>query len=455
MKNNLASSHVRLPRRERHRLGLVPILALSGATALFIMAAALPLWLPTALRIIPDRYIVAYAPDAIQRIVFVSDPSAQLPTAGAPAEEANQLLEQLESAPSLVPTQQPTLTPTSDGESSQAIFAPTANPTPNEATYDGPSTFYLSGFTYEAQGWNNCGPATITMMMSYWGVESTQNEAAEYLKPNTEDKNVSPNEIAAYINSLGFEAIARVNGNLNLLKDLIVAGFPVMIEQGYDPPIHTGGWMGHYLLLTGFSDDTQTFLSQDSYLAEGGPDTPYPYEHIEQFWHHFNRTYIVPYRPDQADLVASIIGADIDTATNYSNAVQTTQENLAVNPNDAFTWFNLGSSLVGLGRYQEAATAYDRARDLGLPPRMLWYQFGPYEAYYQVGRYTDVIELADDTVSGNVYANEYSEEAYYYEGLARAALGETGNARYLFNLALRQNSHFNAARQAIEALPTS
>jgi hypothetical protein len=34
-------------------------------------------------------------------------------------------------------------------------------------------------------------------------------------------------------------------------------------------------------------------------------------------------------------------------------------------------------------------------------------------------------------------------------------LGETGDARYLFNLALRYNSHFDAARQARDALPTS
>ena len=44
--------------------------------------------------------------------------------------------------------------------------------------------------------------------------------------------------------------------------------------------------------------------------------------------------------------------------------------------------------------YQAAAQAYDQAREIGLPPRMLWYQHRPYIAYDKVGRYQDVLDLA-------------------------------------------------------------
>ncbi|RIK17073.1 MAG: hypothetical protein DCC51_12895, partial [Anaerolineae bacterium] len=64
---------------------------------------------------------------------------------------------------------------------------------------------------------------------------------------------------------------------------------------------------------------------------------------------------------------------------------------LALAPDDPFAWFNLGSSLTELARlddaalFEGAAAAFDQARLLGLPPRMLWYQFGPYEAYLAGG----------------------------------------------------------------------
>jgi tetratricopeptide (TPR) repeat protein len=456
LKRRQPLSHVRPPRKQR-RLGLGPVLALTGAMTLLVMAAALPLWLPIALRIIPDRYIAAYAPDAIQEIAFARDPSAQLPTAGAAAAEANQLLEQLESTPALGSTRQPTLTPTSNEEPVEATPTNTiiqdgtppatdAENSPVEVSL--PSSYYLSGFTHTYQGWNNCGPATITMTMSYWGETNTQDDAAAFLKPDPEDRNVRPDEIAAYVESLGYQVVVRVNGNLRLLKELIAAGFPVVVEKGFDPEPDRLGWMGHYVLYTGYSDDESAFLAMDSYL---GPNQSYSYQMTDSFWRHFNRLYIVPYRAEQADELSAIIGEDMDDSMMYARAVQTAQFETSNAPNDPYSWFNLGSSLVAQGRYMEAATAYDRARDLDLPWRMLWYQFGPYEAYYQVGRYEDVIALADDTVRNNVY----SEEAYYYEGLARAALGETRNARYFFNLALRYNSHYQAARQAIESLPAS
>ncbi|MEJ2149242.1 MAG: C39 family peptidase [Chloroflexota bacterium] len=454
-KRNHSPSHVHLPRKKR-RLGLGPVLALTGAVTLLVLAAALPLWLPAALRIVPDRYIAAYAPEAIQEIAFARNPSAQLPTAGPAADEASQLLEQLESTPALAPTQQPTLTPPPDEESAQAT--PTnaiiqdgtsqaaAEDSPVEARL--PSSYYLSGFTHTPQGWNNCAPATITMAMSYWEVGSTQDEAAAFLKPNPEDRNVRPDEVAAYVESLGYSVTVRVNGNIRLIKELITAGLPVMIESGFDPEPDRLGWMGHYILLTGYSDDESAFLAKDSNL---GPTHSNSYHEFDCFWRPSTRLYIVPHRAEQAALVNAIIGEDMDDSSMYARAAQTAQFEASNAPNDPYSWFNLGSSLVAQGQYGEAATAYDRARELGLPWRMLWYQFGPYEAYYHTGRYEDVIALADDTVRNNVY----SEEAYYYEGLARAALGETGDARYLFTLALRYNSHYQAARQAIDSLPTS
>jgi tetratricopeptide (TPR) repeat protein len=157
----------------------------------------------------------------------------------------------------------------------------------------------------------------------------------------------------------------------------------------------------------------------------------------------------VVYRPDQAAAVASLIGSAIDDKTMYTDAMRTAQLELSYDRNDAFGWFNLGSSLTGLGRYDDAASAFDEARRIGLPARFLWYQFTIYDAYLKVGNaYIDqVLALADDVLRGKA-----SEEAFYYKGMAYAAQGKTDAARQQLQLALRFNQNYEAARAALNAM---
>jgi tetratricopeptide (TPR) repeat protein len=124
------------------------------------------------------------------------------------------------------------------------------------------------------------------------------------------------------------------------------------------------------------------------------------------------------------------------------------QAELAGEPENAFLWFNLGTVYNALREYERAATAFDKARAIGLPWRMLWYQFGPYEAYYQTGRYEDVILLADVTLQDR----PYFEESYYYKGLAQIELGEVEAARKNLERAVNFNPNFQPAAEALEAL---
>jgi tetratricopeptide (TPR) repeat protein len=111
----------------------------------------------------------------------------------------------------------------------------------------------------------------------------------------------------------------------------------------------------------------------------------------------------------------------------------------------AFSWFNVGTNLTALGRYDEAAAAYDQARQLGLHYRMLWYQFGPYEAYYAAGRYEDVIALANATLA----TARNLEESYYWRGMAHLAQGNRADARADFKAALRYHEEWGPATKAL------
>jgi tetratricopeptide (TPR) repeat protein len=338
----------------------------------------------------------------------------------------------------------PTSTPTASATPSQTpevTVSPssTASPTPVL-----PAAMALTGFTHQYQTWNNCGPATLTTALTYYGRTERQAEAAKFLKPDWDDKNVSPNEMAAYVRQLGLGVTVRVGGTLDDLKRLIANGFPVLVEKGFEPEPDKG-WMGHYLLLSGYDDAQGIFITQDSYL---GPDRKVSYAEIDKYWRQFNRLFIVPYPVDDAERIESLIGPE-NVQTMHEGALATAQVEAAADPVDAFAWFNAGTNLAALGRYDEAAAAFDEARRVGLPWRMLWYQFRPYEAYYEVGRYEDVIALARATLN----VMDDLEESHYWLGMAQLAQGEPDNARRAFELALAFNPNFAPAREALEKLP--
>jgi len=348
------------------------------------------------------------------------------------------------------PTFTPTVTATPPPTPSRT---PTATSTPF-ALPQLPISATLPPITHTYQTWNNCGPATVSMALYYFHQSGTQVDAAAVLKPDSEDKNVSPHEMAAYVRTLGLEGTVRVGGDLTRLKRLIAAGFPVVVETWFIP--EPGDQMGHYRLLTGYDDQARRFIAQDSY---NGPNVGLGYDAFDEMWRVFNRVYLVVSYLSQTDELMAILGEDVDEQMMYTRALETAHTE-ALNPSaecvayedcadgTAFAWFNVGSSLTGLGRHEEAAAAYDQARLLGLPWRMLWYQFGPYESYFAVGRFDDVITLATATLS----IVDNLEESHYWLGKAHLAQGKTDRARAAFQAALKYNPNYAPARQALESL---
>lgn len=335
-----------------------------------------------------------------------------------------------------------------------ALTVPLSGSALAQTTSAVPTRYQLNGIEHIYQGWNNCGPATLTMGLTYFGHSNDQYPAAEWLKPNSEDKNVSPWQMVEYVNTQlpgTTRALERQGGTLELLKLLIANDFPVLIEAGYDPPPHDLGWMGHYLLVIGYDDAAQTLLTHDSY---DGPNLAYGYDFIDEFWRQFNRVYIVLYDWSREAELMALLGADADEAQNTINALEAARQEAVANPQDPFAWFNMGTNFTALGMYNEAATAFDQARNVGggLPWRMLWYQFGPFEAYLAVGRHQDVIALAQANLNDG--GGQYVEETYYYGGLARQALGERDRAISNFNGALEFNPNFTPARTARDQLLT-
>ena len=349
------------------------------------------------------------------------------------------------SEPTPLPTPSPTLEPT-------ATPAPTATPVPLFAPAQPAAA--LTGIRHEWQTWNNCGPATLAMTLSYFGSPLDQAAIGAVLRPFPDDKNVSPHELVDFARGQGYEAALLVNGNDDLLRTLVSNGLPVLLETWHEPEPNDG--LGHYRLLVGYDDAAQQWTLYDSYDAAGLVSADayqgirMGYQQLAAWWKVFNRTYVLVYPPDRAPQVAAIL-ADFgaDAGRMWSDAEVRARAELALDGNDAFACFNLGSSLVAQGRTAEAAAAFDQARSLGLPWRMLWYQFGPFEAYLAEGRTLDVLALADEVIR----ITDSIEEIYYWRARALLALGDSAGAREAVQRSLALAPGFAPAVELLAALP--
>jgi len=340
------------------------------------------------------------------------------------------------------PTPSPTIhhTPT---------LGPTATPTPSPTPL--PSSVSLQAPAWEKQDINNCGPATLAMYLRYYGWEGDQFTISDEIKPLREDRNVNVEEIAYYMRTFvgWLRTEYRVGGNIELLKQFLAAGIPVMIEESfyfeesYWP--NDDHWAAHYNLLTGYDDATQTFTGQDSYY---GPDQKISYDELDELWQSFNRVYILIYPPEMEETVKEILGPDWDPDVNRQHALEIAQAETEADPDNAFAWFNLGTNLVYFERYTQAALAYDTARNLGLPQRMLRYQFCPFMAYFHGGRNADLLALTE-------YALERtpnSEEALLWRGWGLFREGKYNQAAELFRQALEENPKYIDAQYALNYL---
>lgn len=370
-----------------------------------------------------------------------------------------------------------TLTPEATRTPQATKAGPTAKPTITPTPV--PDSVILDGVVYVDQHgrWNYCGPANLTMALNFWGWEGNRDDVAKVIKPGSPDlsldfikrglpdKNVMPYEMVDFVNTqtTEYRALSRFGGNIELVKQLIAAGFPVVIEKGYYERDFAGtfGWFGHYLFTTGYDDSIESFIVQDAYLKPG-KDMKVKYTEYQTGWRSFNYLFMVIYPSDRETEVLTILGPWANEEWAAQHAFETAESEIDIlkDNNLFFAWFNKGTSLVALNRYSEAAYAYDQAFETLLkwkstdkeprPYRMVWYQTGPYFAYYYSNRYRDVIELANITLSTT--AEPTLEESLLWRGRAYYMIGNTNAAIADYRAALQVHANWYPAVQALQEL---
>ncbi|MBN2388729.1 MAG: C39 family peptidase [Anaerolineales bacterium] len=343
------------------------------------------------------------------------------------------------------------------------LATPTLTPTPL------PLYVRLSGVVYvdQANRWNYCGPANLTMALNFWGWSGNRDDVAAVIKPGRNepgddfiergkyDVNVMPYELVDFVNDeTEFRALWRYGGTMELLRHLVANGYPVVVEKGHFDTDSTGAytWMGHYQFVTGYDDADGTFLVQDTY--HNGPNHLIAYEEFEQNWRAFNFLFYIVYPPEREVQLYALLGSWGDpTWANRQALDRAIQDTQTLTDTWAlyFAWFNVGTGHNLFYEYADAASAYDQAFQIYAtlgddntrrPYRMLWYQTGPYRAYYYSGRYQDVINLATITLDSVRYG-PVLEESLYWRALAEYALGDFVNAYADIRRTVYLNSSFD------------
>jgi tetratricopeptide (TPR) repeat protein len=311
-----------------------------------------------------------------------------------------------------------------------------------------PTSHVIAQQTHIYQSFNNCGPASLSMLFSYNGMTVSQEELGQKLRPYQnaagidDDKSVTIEELATEAESHGLKAYHRRNGSLHILKQLIANDIPVLVRTWLNPDED----IGHYRIVRGFNDTTQKLLQDDSYQ---GDNLEYDYEIFEAMWQPFNYEYMVIVVENKSQLITTILKENANEKVAWENALQRAEKE-SKTATSVYPVFNKVVALTHVGRYDEAVAAFE-AIEASLPPRMLWYQIEPIEAYLQTKQYDKVFAMTNHILNNN---NRGYAELYILQGNAHQALGDMASARTAYENAVFYNEQLQAAHQALATLPT-
>jgi len=287
------------------------------------------------------------------------------------------------------------------------------------------------------QTFNNCGPATLSMALSWYGVNAPQNELASKMRPyqhpkgDNDDKTIFTFEFVDWAKEYGVEAVGRVNGDIDLIKRFISNGFPVVVKTW----LKQGEDIGHFRYVTGYDEVKQIIYFDDSY---DGPNEKMKYYDFLSLWQPFNYSYIVLYQKSSEPVVEKIIGQDWDEKMSYQNALIRAEKESEKDPTNIYPLFNISTTSYNLGNYERSVDVFEKVQER-LPRRMLWYQIEPIRAYFELKKYDNVFEITDKILENG---NRAFSELYMIRGEIYLAQGLEEKAEEQFELAIKYNENF-------------
>lgn len=300
------------------------------------------------------------------------------------------------------------------------------------------------------QTFNNCGPAALSMALSFYGISVSQQQLGLELRPyqnpsgDNDDKSVTLQELGMKAQSYNLIPYHRPNGTNELIKRFIALDIPVLTRTW----LNENDDIGHFRVVKGY-DDTRNIFVQDDSLQ--GRSLEYSYQQFDVLWEKFGYEYLVLVPPEKKLMAESIIGEDTDGMRAWTKAAEQIKIRLSADPDNIYEQFNLSVALYYSGDYQGSVLAFEAVEDR-LPFRTLWYQIEPIHSYMAVGNYERVFAITDKILTNH---NRAFSELYLLRGEIYRQQGNYVAARDEFTKAVQYNKNMTAASEALLSLEPS
>lgn len=297
------------------------------------------------------------------------------------------------------------------------------------------------------QTFNNCGPASLSMMLSYYGINIGQEDLATQLRPynnvsgDNDDKSVTIPEMAKKAQEYDLITYHRPGGDTKLIKQFI----------SYDIPVLTRTWLslgediGHYRIIKGFDDEKKIIIQDDSYQ---GQNLIFSYDDFDVLWSKYNYEYMVAVPHDKKDIAEKIIGQNLDEEYAWKQALSRSEKILGENPEDVYARFNAAIASYYLNDYKRTVEEYEKIENQ-LPFRTLWYQKEPIDAYFRLGEYDRVLNITSSILNNE---NRAFSELYLLRGKVFQSQGQTDLAAEEFENAVKYHNRMEEARLALNSV---
>src|SRR2546428_8653299 len=210
-----------------------------------------------------------------------------------------------------------------------------------------PATAVFDDMKHVWQSLNNCGPASVVMALSTFGIDVSQEAARVPLRGANVLSGMGPQRVDGWVNAnFGLRSVWRNNGTNDLIRRLVANGFAPMVTQWMqDPKVSR---IAHWRVVRGYDDAASIFYVNDPML---GNMVPLSYQWFQNNWQSFSYRYLVIYDPKDEALVKSIIGDDWNDAKMRQNFYERTKAD-AYSQDTSSAWLAYGEAAYGYGLFR-------------------------------------------------------------------------------------------------------
>lgn len=151
------------------------------------------------------------------------------------------------------------------------------------------------------QSYNACGPASISQVLAYFGMNVTQAQISQYTRAS-DSSYMTAQAIVTFAPLVGMEARLYAGGSLGTVRAAIRRGLPLIALQSHITA--QGRVIPHWRVVAGYDDAAQMVYLMDpllGYVRMG-------YADFTRVWADHHGQFAVMYPPKLSGVVKQVIG---------------------------------------------------------------------------------------------------------------------------------------------------